>query len=82
MPCQATFISFPLNPSYYGTFRAHPVIDEVCERRMSIAVRYPVPEVRKQVDKFKRNAHCQIKIVTVRNEYIFIDVCIFDFDAS
>ena len=82
MYCQATFVSFPLNPWYVGIRCVHPVIHEVCERRMSMTVRHPKPEVRKRIDHLRRNAHCQFKIVNMNSDYIFVDLCIFDFNVD
>lgn len=82
MSCQASYISFPLNPYFSGPRVTHPVITEICERRLSMTVRHPSKHVAKRADKYKRNAHCQMKIVTMTSECIFVDICIFDFNLD
>lgn len=66
MSCQASYITFALDPAYYVRFSTHPFVHRVGKGFVSFLVWHPVPQMGKEIDHLSRNTHGPVKIITVR----------------
>ena len=74
MSCQASYITFALDPAYNVRFSTHPFVHSVGKGLVSFVVWHPVPQVGEQINSLSRDTHGPIKIITVRYVDPFINV--------